>query len=136
MTNTQYTTLTLSKLIAKKLPELKTEYYWVKHGVWEQVNSRIVEKEPEWRLEVWGCITGGHNYPALTFSDCLQAIKMLGEKKFPKVWQANHAMTIQHKFLDAYISDNLTIGKNTEEYLVSLLSEKNNHDHTTNTTKD
>ena len=123
MKNNQYTPIPLSKLIAERLPELET-------GMWHEVtigntdvtHSNIVTDENRRKCEDDEYLSFT---PALTFTDCLRAIEMLGEKE-GKRREDNKYMPymVQHRLLDKYLSDRDSIGEKTIAYLTELFTKK------------
>jgi hypothetical protein len=119
MNTSQHTSLTLSKLIHERVPELETEkwHWWDKVGGTYRGMHAESPNNPK----------GGWEYaPAYTFTDCLRAIQMLGEKQVKEAMTNMRAIDTtarQHDLLHAYLSDSLTIGENTERYLTSLFTE-------------
>ena len=133
MKNNQYTPLPLSKLIAERLPELETEMIRDSRGV------ITIRGGANWDMNLCS--------PTYSFTDCLRAIEMLGEKegwekmqhftrmlaygegeeywfgtdnKEPEpMWKAEAFWLFEN-----YLSDHYTIGENTIAYLTELFTKK------------
>ena len=119
---TTYTPLTLSKLIAERLPALKTEVWWNGYGT---------QSEPrEWKLNNTYRLSEDRSCNAYTFTDCLRAIEMIGEKdgwdnlsSLPN--EANRRIDQKsHELLQQYMRDHHTIGEHTIAYLTELFTKK------------
>ena len=157
MKNNQYTPLPLSKIISERLPELETEdahnycggHTWYDdngEGKWKPCAETLPVIQDDHYCESAG-LTCEKVYPARTFTDCLRAIEMLGEKegwekmqhftrmlaygegeeywfgtdnKEPEpMWKAEAFWLFEN-----YLSDHYTIGENTIAYLTELFTKK------------
>lgn len=122
MNNSQHTSITLSKLIHKRLPELETEkWHW-----WDKVGGTYRGIHAESPNNPKG---GWEFAPAYTFTDLFLVIKMLGEKEewdnlSPLPNEANRRIDRKsQELLQQFIMrDGYTIGENTERYLTKLLT--------------
>ena len=136
MKNNQYTPLPLSKIISERLPELETEMIRDSRGV------IAIRGGANWDMNLCS--------PTYSFTDCLWAIEMLGEKEGWKPSTGSEVETrrlhtdgsvtteyrmaisevqhYQHRLLDKYLADHHTIGKNTIAYLTELFTEKQEYE--------
>ena len=120
MKNNQYTPLPLSKLIAKCLPELEAEMWWV----WTkeanpQVISHYTLNSKRWEKKTHLLLDNDSCY-AFTFTDCLRAIEMLDTTG----WSDLYYRERQRELLEHYLADHYTIGENTIAYLTELFTKK------------
>ena len=137
-----------TKQLSQRLQELgidipDTEKYWTKHRKWKSEKRKMVETKPEYQLEQWGSITNGENYPALSLSNLLCLLPVIGEKLKDKedwkeatcevcennpciseyaecggTWIKCHARRISHIFLS---KSEEQAYKEAEEYILKLI---------------
>ena len=142
MKNNQYTPLPLSKIISERLPELETEMWW--YHIPESERNDIAYRgevklfddrygfsysgagthyTAKRRHEIEDLVRKNYRTQAYSFTDCLWAIEMLGEKE-GKRREDNKYMPymVQHRLLDKYLADHHTIGENTIAYLTELFT--------------
>jgi len=110
----QHTNLETSKIIHAKVPELETEHYRDKQGriVHNKQGSSIYD--PITQLGTSDIVP---YIPTHTLTDCFKAIQMHFD---PTGWADSYAREKMIGLLDMYVWDGMTIGKNCNEYLISL----------------
>lgn len=124
MKTENYTNQPLSKLLNEKM-EYESEMSWT---ITMTTNWHLTNTEYKYLKSI-----GKDAYPALTFTDLLHWLKLYGkkyggEKKLVEVpnfagmkYGKVTTEASQHRILDAYISDNLTIGTNVEKFIREII---------------